>query len=688
MKCVEITVDATKGSARLSNIFKNGLHALLMVALLVMPISPAQANLRTPTWYNNNASPVPSNWHYRVPVNIPSGNYQNATVKVDVNFNQLLSDLGVSGTFDVNSPRVVRSTGVLATTQEFTDRIYSGATDAAGNGLGEVRFLLDSDATGGAITYYIYFDVTQNGLKAANPQTPINGNFEKGVNGTAQPAGWNAPVKATATYDASVRATEAPTIQANPASLETPNPTPTDGSPLTGDYSYLYGWRASNAQPGASTTDASPGVTFSRDIAVPAANPGSITFRYRVEGFDSGGYDYTRIDLASTANAALVEMVGPTAEANFPTTSSYAQRPYSPAYGSAVLSATSPGYRAYNTFDCVLNSSAHTLTGMAVPCRTQQWITVTQSLAAYAGTTIRFRVRSVNDRPDQTWYSIDDVEWSVVAGTLGTAEAFGVNITTPMPSTSYTAGSVIPVFAQVDASPTAASNPVTVQLYNPSGTLISGGPYILYNDGTHGDVTAGDNIWSNNGSIPAQPAPTLPANAANGTGYTLRVFARDATTSTIATSSNGLAHILTLPTPEIQANFWNIDEIPFTVQTALIGVTKISNIVSDPVNGTANPKAIPGATVRYCLFVTNAGPAAASTIIMSDALPSTITYLPGTMVSATSCGGATTAEDDNATGADESDPFGASITGTTITATAASLLNGAGFAILFNATIN
>ncbi len=130
-----------------------------------------------------------------------------------------------------------------------------------------------------------------------------------------------------------------------------------------------------------------------------------------------------------------------------------------------------------------------------------------------------------------------------------------------------------------------------------------------------------------------------------------------------------------------------VEDYAVLIMATTLNVTKVSSVIADGVN-TSNFKMIPGATVRYCLFVTNAGPAAASTIIMSDALPSTITYLPGTMISATSCGGATTAEDDNATGADESDPFGASITGTTITATAASLLNGAGFAILFNATIN
>ncbi len=664
------------------------LNVVIIFAFVTMQGSVAHADLRVPTWYNNNIAPVPSSWHYRVPISIPSGNYRYGTVKVDVDFNQLLTNLGVVGTFDVNSPRVVTSSNTLATTQEFTDRIYGGATDPASNGKGEVRFLLDADAVGSALTYYLYFDVTQNGSKAANPQTPINGNFEKGANGTAQPLGWNAPVKANAVYDASVRATEAPLVTASPTSLETPaTNTPTDGTPLTGDFSYLYGYRTTNANPTAGTSDASPGVSFSRDIVVPATNPGSITFRYRPEGFDSGNYDYTRIDLATTANVALVEMVGPTAATSFPATSSYALRPFSPASGGNVLSAASPGYRAYNTFDCKLNNSAHTLAGMVVPCRTQQWITVTQSLAAYAGTTIRFRVRSVNDIPDQTWYSIDDVEWSVAAGSLGTPEAFGVNITTPAPGLTFLPGQPISIAATVDAAPTASSLPVTASLYDTTGALIAGGPFLLYNDGTHGDVTAGDSIWTNNGAAPAQPAPTLPFTATTGTGYTLRVFARDATTSTIAASANGLAHILPQPTPETQANFWNVDEILFNVQTAAITVAKSSTVVSDPINGTTNQKIIPGALVQYCLIVTNAGPLAATNIIMSDPLPPELTYAPGTMKSGPTCLTATTAEDDNNTGTDDTDTIGASFSGGSVITISATLASGASMALIFNASV-
>jgi uncharacterized repeat protein (TIGR01451 family) len=658
------------------------LRLLLMIALLCLPVAPATADLRTPAWYDSNAVTLAPDWHYRVPISVPAGASINSTIKLDADFNALLAAMGVTGTFDVNSPRVVRSTGALSTIQEFTDRIYGGVTDSASNGRGEIRFLLE-DA--GAVTYYLYFDVTQNGLKTANPQTPINGNFERGATGTAQPVGWNAPMLASANFDASVRPAETVTVQATPASVEVPNPTPTDGNPLTGDFSYLYGWRTSTA----AQTTAATGVSFSRTITVPITSPGSITFRYRPEGFDSGNFDYTRIDLATTADLSLLEMVGPTAAVNSPATAGYAVRPFAPSTGANAISAGAPGYRAYNTFDCPLNSPTHTLTApaMTVACRTQTWFTVTQSLAAYAGQTIKFRVRSTNDNADQTWYSIDDIEWSVVTGTLGTPESFGVNITSPATGTGYIPGQIIPITAQVDANPTAATTPVTAQIYDTAGVLAAGGPYILYNDGTHGDVTAGDAIWSNNGSVLAQPAPTVPLGAA-GNGWTLRVFARDATTSSIAATANGLAHVPTTPTPETQPDFWNVDELLFNTVGANISVNKTSSVTTDPVNGASNPKMIPGATVRYCVLVTNNGPAAALTVITTDTLPPETTYVPGSMKSGTTCIGATTVEDDNNSGADESDPFGASISGTNIVAITSSLANAAVMAITFDVTIN
>ncbi len=64
------------------------------------------------------------------------------------------------------------------------------------------------------------------------------------------------------------------------------------------------------------------------------------------------------------------------------------------------------------------------------------------------------------------------------------------------------------------------------------------------------------------------------------------------------------------------------------------------------------------------------------------------TFVAGSLRSGASCAAATTVEDDNAAGADESDPFGASIGGTTVVATAPTLAPGGALALAFHVTVN
>lgn len=72
------------------------------------------------------------------------------------------------------------------------------------------------------------------------------------------------------------------------------------------------------------------------------------------------------------------------------------------------------------------------------------------------------------------------------------------------------------------------------------------------------------------------------------------------------------------------------DEGTFSVAGAVVSVVKSSRIVSDPVNGTTNPKAIPGAVIEYCIAVTNsAGAAIATAVAVNDDLPGDVTFTPG-----------------------------------------------------------
>lgn len=68
----------------------------------------------------------------------------------------------------------------------------------------------------------------------------------------------------------------------------------------------------------------------------------------------------------------------------------------------------------------------------------------------------------------------------------------------------------------------------------------------------------------------------------------------------------------------------------YTVSAPVLTVTKTSTLISDPVNGTTNPKAIPGAVMEYCIQVANAaGAATATNLSVSDPLPTTVTYNSG-----------------------------------------------------------
>jgi uncharacterized repeat protein (TIGR01451 family) len=65
----------------------------------------------------------------------------------------------------------------------------------------------------------------------------------------------------------------------------------------------------------------------------------------------------------------------------------------------------------------------------------------------------------------------------------------------------------------------------------------------------------------------------------------------------------------------------------YTVSAATLSANKSSLVLSDPVNGALTPKMIPGATVQYCIAVSNAlGGATATGVNISDLLPAQTTF--------------------------------------------------------------
>lgn len=104
--------------------------------------------------------------------------------------------------------------------------------------------------------------------------------------------------------------------------------------------------------------------------------------------------------------------------------------------------------------------------------------------------------------------------------------------------------------------------------------------------------------------VTAPAASCTDTGLTNGTAYHYKVFAKD-TNGNYATGAT--------PTGS-----------PATPAAPVITVTKLSSVISDPVNGTTNPKRIPGAVIEYSIVTANSGNSAAdaNTTVVTDAIDS------------------------------------------------------------------
>ncbi len=198
-----------------------------------------------------------------------------------------------------------------------------------------------------------------------------------------------------------------------------------------------------------------------------------------------------------------------------------------------------------------------------------------------------------------------------------------------------------------------------------------------------------DTLASDAGTAGELDTDATPTNAVIGETLTLaetltggNVGAYTAALACSGAADSNLANGLTIAAGET-----NIICTYTNSRDTRLSVSKISSITADGVSVT-NPKAVPASTVRYCILVTNTGPGTSTAVSASDSLPAFVTYVAGSMRSGTACATAATVEDDNATGADESDPFGVSVTASTITGVTASLAANATFAMAFDAVVN
>jgi trimeric autotransporter adhesin len=96
---------------------------------------------------------------------------------------------------------------------------------------------------------------------------------------------------------------------------------------------------------------------------------------------------------------------------------------------------------------------------------------------------------------------------------------------------------------------------------------------------------------------------TVPTNAAAG-AWTTRVVAREGTENTVTDLGIG----------------------SFSVGVPALLIQKTSEVISDPLNATTNPKRIPGSVLRYTIAVSNTGQGAidAGTLVITDPLPADV----------------------------------------------------------------
>ncbi|MDQ2701449.1 MAG: hypothetical protein M3Y70_01235 [Pseudomonadota bacterium] len=91
---------------------------------------------------------------------------------------------------------------------------------------------------------------------------------------------------------------------------------------------------------------------------------------------------------------------------------------------------------------------------------------------------------------------------------------------------------------------------------------------------------------------------------------------KDIDSTTVTPVGTGLSRTITMPAGSVTCTWTNSKTVPLTV-------VKLVSAVSDQVNGTSNPKAIPGAIMEYQIIVTNpaAGPVDTDSVFLVDPVP-------------------------------------------------------------------
>lgn len=263
---------------------------------------------------------------------------------------------------------------------------------------------------------------------------------------------------------------------------------------------------------------------------------------------------------------------------------------------------------------------------------------------------------------------------AITDGSCGTAGIITRTFTVP---TSYIVGDVdLGVFL----THTYRSD-LRITLQSPAGTIVgimtnTAGSGDNLNDRFDDEATA--NISTHNGTV-TDPTTPIPPPYSHSFQPSSPLSAFD--------GQNAVGTWTMVICDSVAQDVGNFARADLFITSTSLSVTKTSSVISDNVS-ISNPKAIPGAVVRYCVLATNNGGATHTNVIPTDVLPANTTLITGSLFSGTTCAGATTPEDVDTIGGDENDPFGMSVTGTTVSGSAPSLSAGTSFAMVFDVTLN
>jgi uncharacterized repeat protein (TIGR01451 family) len=224
--------------------------------------------------------------------------------------------------------------------------------------------------------------------------------------------------------------------------------------------------------------------------------------------------------------------------------------------------------------------------------------------------------------------------------------------------------------ATLDLGLTAANLATSTAAPNGGGNdAFDVGAFTYYIDDGDNVFDAGDTLVTHLDEVAADAArvvhvvASIPAGATNGqkAAVSLTAQAKEGgtagtegavVTATAGANTAGMDTVLadTAGSDDAATDGRHSARDDYTVAAPVLTVTKISRVIQDPINGTTNPKMIPGATVEYCITVANAAAGAtASSVVITDSLPTQTTYVSafgvfegGTVAGAVCSGGTAT----------------------------------------------